>query len=161
MKSNHKGGIAFMKEKNKRCVLRCVKEEGPISRSEVADQLQLSKPTVSALVEELLQENWLKEVGPGSASLAGGRKPIQLLFNSKAAYVIGIDMGGTKVRAGICDLDGHLLAVNEFPTQIQKKTLLETLKHNVEKLLKQTSLQPADILGMGTRNDGCGKRSSY
>ncbi|MDM5201298.1 ROK family transcriptional regulator [Fictibacillus enclensis] len=149
MKSNHKGGTAFMKEKNKRCVLRCVKEKGPISRSEVADQLLLSKPTVSALVEELLQENWLKEVGPGSAGLAGGRKPIQLLFNSRAAHVIGIDMGGTKVRAGICDLDGQLLAVDEFPTPTQKKSLLKALKQNVENLLNQASLNPDDILGMG------------
>lgn len=149
MKSNHKGGIAIMKEKNKRNVLRCVKENGPISRSEVADQLHLSKPTVSALVEELLQENWLKEVGPGSAGLAGGRKPIQLVFNSRAAHVIGIDMGGTKVRTGICDLVGQPLAVDEFPTQTQKKTLLKALKQNVDKLLKNAALKPDDILGMG------------
>lgn len=149
MKSNHKGGIAIMKEKNKRNVLRCVKENGPISRSEVADQLHLSKPTVSALVEELLQENWLKEVGPGSAGLAGGRKPIQLVFNSRAAHVIGIDMGGTKVRTGICDLIGQPLAVDEFPTQTQKKTLLKALKQNVDKLLKNAALKPDDILGMG------------
>lgn len=150
MNPNQMSGSAFIKEKNKRCILQYVKEQGPVSRAELAERLFLSKPTVSALVDELLQENWLKESGIGQSSIQGGRKPIQLIFNSHAVYVIGVDIGGTKVRTAISDLAGHILAVEEFHTQEHRISgVVKGIEHTVEKLLHQTGIEASDILGMG------------
>ncbi|AZB44628.1 ROK family transcriptional regulator [Bacillus sp. FJAT-42376] len=150
MKPIQLGGIAYVKERNKRLILRCVKEEGPVSRSEIADRLQISKPTVSALVEELLREGWVQESGIGHSGLQGGRRPIELLFNNRAAYVIGVDIGGTKVRTGICDLSGKVVAVDEFPTQTHLLSgILTALELSAAKLMRELGLVPENILGMG------------
>ncbi|MDN4071669.1 ROK family transcriptional regulator [Fictibacillus sp. CENA-BCM004] len=150
MKFIHKGGTAFIKEKNKRNILHCIKGDGPLSRTEIAERLQLSKPTVSAIVEELLNEKWIKESGIGVSKSLGGRKPIQLVFNCRAAYVIGVDIGGTKVRIGISDLDGNLLDVDEFSTQNHiHSSFLHAIKERVEMLLEKQGMMNGEILGMG------------
>src|SRR5690625_7434346 len=109
--------VAYIKTKNIRNVLNCIVEEDAITRADIAKKLNLSKPTVSAIVKELLRDCWIYETGSGDASAGGGRKPVQLAFNAKRSFIIGIDIGGTNVTLGITDLNGSVCAYREFPTQ--------------------------------------------
>ena len=101
---NKKLSNAEIRTNNKKMVLQCIKNYQPISRAEIAEKLHFSKPTVSLLVDELVREKWVHEKGIGESSSQGGRRPIHLYFNEKAAYVIGVDIGGTKVKTAISDL---------------------------------------------------------
>ena len=57
---------------NRQRLLEAIRRLGPISRADLAKRTQLSPPTVSALVEELVGEaGLLREVGVGASS--GGR----------------------------------------------------------------------------------------
>ena len=62
---------------NRQRVLDVVLRRGPISRADLAKRTRLSPPTVSALVDELVNDaGLLKEVGIGPSS--GGRPPVML-----------------------------------------------------------------------------------
>ncbi|WP_028783877.1 ROK family transcriptional regulator [Thalassobacillus devorans] len=145
-----KGDAAYIKNMNKQLVLTCIKDHAPISRSEISKKVNISKPTVSLLVDQLLKENWITETGPGQSSLSGGRKPVNLIFNPKAAYVVGVDIGGTKVASGIVDLDGRVYASREFPTQdFLNRSLFKRLHNDVAEMMKELNIRDQDILGMG------------
>lgn len=89
-------------------MLRLVRSNAGVTRAELASLSELTRPTVSSLVAELLQEGWIEEVGPGESS--GGRKPILLRFNPQARYVVGAELGAGHVRAVLTDLEGAVLA---------------------------------------------------
>lgn len=89
-------------------VLRLVWQEREISRADIARRRELSRSTVSVIVEELLGLGLVREVGAGESR--GGRRPIVLQFDDAAAVILGIDLGATHVAAILTDLRGGVLA---------------------------------------------------
>ncbi len=147
---NERGTPPYMKYLNKKQVLKCIKENQPISRAEIAAILQFSKPTVSNLVEELLDEHWIYEKGSGESTDQGGRRPIQLFYNEKAKFVIGTDIGGTNVRTAIGDLNGNIIHMKTFSTiNYLKADLLHQLHRVIQEMITESGLDEVDILGMG------------
>jgi hypothetical protein len=95
-------------------VFRAIGSNGPISRSQLVRATGLSKPTVLGLVTALEAEGLIR--GVSLASVGVGRTPIVYEHNPSAAHVVGIDLGGTTVLAGVADLSGRVLAEIEAPT---------------------------------------------
>jgi predicted NBD/HSP70 family sugar kinase len=79
----------------------------------------LSKPTVQAVVEELLRADLVLDA-PGSGSSGSGRQagppPRQIRFNANHALVVGVDVGAAKMLAMLSDLDGRVLATARCST---------------------------------------------
>ncbi|MBD1383416.1 ROK family transcriptional regulator [Bacillus sp. IB182487] len=139
-----------MKSFNKKCILQCIQDNSPISRAEIAVKTKISKPTVSLLVDELIGDNWVLEKGIGESSSQGGRRPIQLSFNEKAAYIIGTDIGGTKVKTIICDLAGNITATSSFTTnQYLQSGLLKQISETVDRMIGEHNIDVNKVLGMG------------
>jgi glucokinase len=145
-----KGTPLYMKYLNKKEVLRCIREFGPISRAEVSCKLNISKPTVSALVEELLEDKWIIEEGTGHSTSQGGRKPVQLHFNNEVYYVFGIDIGGTKTAIALCDLVGNIKDYQIFFTsEYLKQGLLHKINEIITEMLNKLNITKKKILGAG------------
>ena len=82
------------------------------SRGDLARHTQLSRATVSTLVEEMVRAGLVEEgTGPGSsgAGIEGGlgRPPVLLSLVSGAAFALGLDFGHTHIRVALCDLSGE------------------------------------------------------
>jgi len=93
---------------NEQVVLDTILHAGPISRAEIARRTKLSKPTVSDIVM-LLEESGLVHRIHGVAPRHEGRPGIKYVTNSNAGFIIGTDLGGTKVTSCIADLYGEIL----------------------------------------------------
>ncbi len=104
-----KGTPEYIKVMNRNTVLSLIVKEKSISRAMLSTRTNLSKSTVSSIVEELLGENIIREKGEGLSTKLGGRKPIELVFNPSAGYIAGIDIGATKSICVISDLSGRIL----------------------------------------------------
>ncbi|MEH7178118.1 ROK family transcriptional regulator [Neobacillus vireti] len=147
---NKKLSNAQIRTNNKKIVLQCIKNHQPISRAEIAEKVHFSKPTVSLLVDELVRENWVHEKGIGESSSQGGRRPIHLYFNEKAAYVIGVDIGGTKVKTVISDLGGKIICSSSFATKKHLNyELLKQIHKEVHEMIQRNQIDKGLILGMG------------
>ncbi|MEH7247615.1 ROK family transcriptional regulator [Neobacillus niacini] len=141
---------AEIRTNNKKMVLQCIKNYQPISRAEIAEKLHFSKPTVSLMIDELVRENWVYEKGIGESSSQGGRRPIHLYFNEKAAYVIGVDIGGTKVKIAISNLGGKIICASSFNTRKQLENgLLKQIQKEILEMIQRNQLDKSLILGMG------------
>ena len=68
----------LIKDNNKKQIYQLIEDFPGISRTQIAEQLKLSKTTVSALVDEMRQEMFVIDEG-ASESSRQGRKPIALL----------------------------------------------------------------------------------
>jgi predicted NBD/HSP70 family sugar kinase len=98
---------------NRQIVLNYVRERGPISRAEIAQETALQRSTVSLIVDELKAGGLIEEV---SGESTGGRPPILLSLRSADAVAIGVDLGTIRTVVATSDLAGRVLEQEEFPT---------------------------------------------
>src|SRR5436190_11786194 len=106
----------MMREVNRSLVLSLVKEGGPVSRAIIARSTTLAKPTVSAIVDELIADGLVREIGPGSTAVSGGRPPILLEFNARSTLVVGVHIGARRTTIAIGDAAGEEIARRQFET---------------------------------------------
>lgn len=86
----------------------------PISRASIARQTGLSKQTVSEVVHDLTNTGWICETGVTSGHIGRSATVYELVAN--AAYIVSIDLGGTKVKVAIADMACNIIATFEEPT---------------------------------------------
>ncbi|WP_096190391.1 ROK family transcriptional regulator [Evansella halocellulosilytica] len=145
----------YLKYLNKKKVLHYLKQHANISRSEIASALSISKPTVSSLVDELIEEQWVVEKESDVSTSLGGRKPIHLSFNRDARYIVGVDIGGTTVEIGIVNINGDVLATDSFETQAAlKDSLVRTICTVFKKLMKRLHIDEKKFLAIGVGAPG-------
>jgi predicted NBD/HSP70 family sugar kinase len=103
-----------LREIGEQAVLEAIFREGPITRPEISSTTGLSKPTVGAAVSRLEQAGMISALGPQHGRR--GRSPIAYVVRDKAGFVVGIDIGGTKIRAGAADVFGEAIGDEQQPT---------------------------------------------
>lgn len=101
------GRPEYLKELNTLIVLETFRNAGAISRADVARLTGISAPTVSKIVDKLVEARLLLSEGAGVST--GGKRPTLLRFNEGYGRVLGIDLGGTHLRVVVASLDGTLL----------------------------------------------------
>jgi predicted NBD/HSP70 family sugar kinase/biotin operon repressor len=95
-------------------VVQAIVTCAPISRASIAKQTGLSKQTVSEIMTQLEADGWVREIGRAKGRV--GRTAITYELIPESAYVLGVDLGGTKVRAALIDLGGNVVAECNKPT---------------------------------------------
>lgn len=97
---------SLMRELNRSLVLDLLKQKGPASRASIARVSTLAKPTVSTIIDELLKEGLVREIGTGKPTPEGGRPPILLEFNARSNYVVGVHIGVSQTTIVVADARG-------------------------------------------------------
>ena len=126
------------------------------SRADLARHTQLSRATVSTLVEELVRAGLVEEgagSGPADATAEGGvgRPPVLLSLVSGAAFALGLDFGHQHIRVALCDLSGEpvvddysLAEVDHAPSES-----LDLAQRLVHEALHSAGVAPDRLLGVG------------
>jgi len=106
--------IKIARQFSQRAVMEAIIQCGPISRASISRQTGLSKQTVSEVMRELEADGWVQESGRTHGHI--GRTALNYELVPDAAYIISVDLGGTKVRVAISDLAYHISAEEIAPT---------------------------------------------
>jgi glucokinase-like ROK family protein len=105
-----------MREVNRSIVLDIIRRGGKVSRTDLARRSSLTKPTVSAIVDDLLARGIVQEVGFGKTVATGGRRARLLEFNDASAAYLGIRFGTHTTTLSVADARGEIRAMRETPT---------------------------------------------
>src|SRR5688572_5797817 len=105
-----------MRGLNRSLVLDVLRHEGPMSRADLAKRTTLTKPTVSAIVDALLEEEVAVERGAGPSGTSGGRRPILVEFNGRSRFFVGIQVGEEVTEVALTDATGTEIASRSQPT---------------------------------------------
>jgi predicted NBD/HSP70 family sugar kinase len=114
LKRIHTAHFGTMRAINRQIVLNYVRDRGPISRAEIARRTSLQRSTISEIVDSLLGEGLIEEVGAGAST--GGRCPKLLALRASGAAAVGIDVAPTHTTVATCDLAGSVLEREVFET---------------------------------------------
>jgi len=130
-------------------ILNLLWKEREISRAELARRTNLSRSTVSAIVNDLLSTGLVKEARAGISS--GGRRPIILEFQDQASFIVGIELGATHVSCVLTDLRGNVRASWSAPAPVrdEPEVALKKMTMAVRSVLEADGVPPSQLLGLG------------
>ncbi len=103
-----------MREVNRSIIYDLIREGGDISRTDLARASSLTKPTVSTIVEELLAEGIVSEIGFSKSEPTGGRRARLLRFNPDASAYLGLRFGVKSTSVVLADGLGRVTDQTEI-----------------------------------------------
>lgn len=109
---------------NRRIVLNLIRTRQPISRADLARVSGLQRSTISLIVEQLIQENWVLE-GP-TGRLPRGRRPTFLRLNDERV-IIGVDIRPVQTTVALADANGKFISQEAMVTSPDPKVALQAL----------------------------------
>jgi glucokinase len=119
---------------NRSAVLELVRRNGPIARSQIGRQLGLSLPTVTRIIDQLIDEEMVRPTG--ESEWTSGRRRQLLEFNVDGHTVIGVDLGGTKMFGALANIGGEVVReISIDGHQTQGNESFKTLVNLIQELL--------------------------
>lgn len=140
---------AAVRAHNLSYVLNLIRDRGTITRAELMEITHLSATTISALVNVLIDSEFIHEAGIGVSS--GGRRPVVLQFNYNARYALGVDMGNTHVTAVLMNLAGEVIDTQTrfFDVMNRVSESIELIRSVIFQLITHNGIHIEDLLGLG------------
>ncbi len=147
------GSLETLRRLNRLRVIHALRDEGLISRAEIARRTGLSRSTVSSLVSELQADGLVVERSEPAAAHGdqGGRPPILLSFDASAGVAVGIDFDHHHVRVAVSDLSSRILAEREqgLDTDHLAHEGLDAAAELVDQVLTEAGVESARVIGAG------------
>lgn len=140
----------YINTANKIQVLDIIRNSDLISRAELAKKAHLSAPTITRIVDSLINtEKIVEEVGTGSSE--GGRPPHLIRFSGGDKYVIGIDLGTTHIDGIVANLDAEVVTEMRIPTFVESgyDEVINRTALLIRDLLDRSGVPSSRILGIG------------
>lgn len=142
-----------MRDINRSAILEIIRRESPVSRTAIAERLSVSLPTVMRIVDELIDEGFVRL--HGSTEFTGGRRRPLLEFDTENNLILGFDLGGAKMYGAISNFGGKILDqanINQHGTNSEESFSL--LVGLIQELLSSPSLDGKRVRGIGVGAPG-------
>jgi predicted NBD/HSP70 family sugar kinase len=130
---------------NRRIVLNLVRTRHPISRADLARLSGLQRSTISLIIEQLIEENWVME-GP-TGRLPRGRRPTFLRLNDERV-IIGVDIRPTQTTVAMADANGKFASQEVIATSADPKLTIETLVESVQRIIAGCRKKKVEGIGI-------------
>jgi len=101
------GDLSRLRQLNALSVLRVLRDERPLTLTELAKRTGLSRASTEDVARELLARGWVSELAPTVGTV--GRPARRYRFRADAGRILGVDIGGHKILAMVTDLEGVVL----------------------------------------------------
>src|SRR6187399_3237672 len=129
-----------------RLVIERLLRDAPVSRAEIARATGLSKQTISEVMRDLERDGWVAEDGQVQGSV--GRSAVTYALRPDAAFVLGIDLGGTKLHIALADMHGVTVAENIEPTAGEGgAAVVAQIGRMTDALLQRAGIPPQRLRG--------------
>ena len=140
---NHKNNII------KRNIIAYMAINGESTLSELTRELHISVPTMTKLVQELVDDCIVNDLG--KVETPGGRRPNVFGLANSAIYFAGINVARDHMAYVITDLQNNIILEhtdNNFEL-VDRPQCLERICQNIENFIATSGVDREKILGVG------------
>ena len=145
------GTLAWLRDRNRQCVVGVLRERGRLSQAEIARVTGLSRTTVHSLVAELKGWAMVQEVDAVQPDARGGRPAIQLVLRDASQAVLGIDFGHSHVQVAIADMARNVRAERRSDLDVNHHAIeaLDTSARLAAEALAESGFDRSSLVGAG------------
>ena len=143
-----------LRHRNRRFLLRLIQTEGPISQAELARRSGLGPASVSSILQTLIENGVLAEVGKTTSGL--GRKASLLTFNREEVLTVGVLIEQESCEVALVDLSGRVLdrATKAHARFEQPDQVVALVAEQLEALVQRSGVRPDTLAGVGVAVPG-------
>jgi predicted NBD/HSP70 family sugar kinase len=143
---------AMVRQANLRSVLEIFRADSPLMASDIIERTGLSRASVHAVCDELIQRGLVRELAqtPPSAANGMGRPSRTYDFHARAGFIIAVDLSPRTVRTLLCDLRGDVIAGESHtgPEMRPADVVVAEAVRLVGKMLAETGIAPSNVLAV-------------
>jgi predicted NBD/HSP70 family sugar kinase len=150
MLGRRRSTVRDLRRDNRSVLLSALYFDQPCSRLDLSEATGLSAASVSNVIRELIDEGIAAEAG--SVDSDGGRPRVLLRINPDHGYVIGVDVGETRVQVGLFDLAMTERAKAGYPLDPRQHgpgVIVAAILSGLDAVLTSTGVPPSAVLGVG------------
>ena len=138
---------------NRILIRNIIRKMGPIARYELAKETGLTPPTITAIVNELMEDGIVMEVGYGESK--GGRRPVMLELNSKAAYIFAVRIQRDEAVTALFDIGGNILEHHKQALDTSMvDDVVDAIGNSFDWLIENTGIKKEKVLCCGVASPG-------
>ncbi len=147
------GKPELLKRINRNIVIKLIMKEKEISRSQIAKVTNLALPSVMRIVDGLVEDGLVIDIGKGDSS--GGRRPNLVSLNKEAMYIFGVEIA-ENVEVILSNLAGEVVSkiVIEQTDDMVPLEILQEIYSTIEEIKKTTHMDNEKIAGVGIGTPG-------
>lgn len=139
----------YIRRKNRSTVFELIRKHSPLSRAEIARLTGMSPTTVSRIVSELYQQDFMHEIEQTTTGV--GRKAVMLHVNPGSVLSVGVEIDRSGIRIGIVDLDGKVVHSTQVTRDSREtpEATLERIASAIEELIQAEDIDRRKVVGVG------------
>ncbi len=146
---NALGGVVLKSHLLKKQIISSLANEPLLTVAELSQRLNVSTPTITKLILELVNEGYIRDMGKIETS--GGRRPVSFALNDDSGYFLGVEVANGCLRFALCDMNGNIVkhtALDEVYSMSSADTLDKIVVH-IEEAISNFGVERDKILGQG------------
>ena len=142
-------GITHKNNIIKRNIIAYMALNGESTLSELTRELHISVPTMTKLVQELVDDSIVNDLG--KVETPGGRRPNVFGLANSAIYFAGINVGRDHMTYVVTDLQNNVISERTDTTfeLVDRPQCLEHICQNIENFVADCGVDREKILGVG------------
>jgi predicted NBD/HSP70 family sugar kinase len=155
MLERRRSTVRDLRRDNRSVLLSSLYFDQPRSRHDLSEATGLSPASVSNVVRELIDEGIVAEAG--SVDSDGGRPRVLLQVNPDYGYVIGVDVGETRVQVELFDLMMTERAKADYPLDPREHgadVIVEAILAGLGAVMASAGVRSSAVLGVGVGVSG-------
>ncbi|MBQ0080112.1 MAG: ROK family transcriptional regulator [Alistipes sp.] len=144
-----KGGLSHKNNIIKRNILAYMAKNGESTLADLTKELKISVPTITKLVQELVDEGIVIDLG--KVETPGGRRPNVYGLAHTTIYFAGVNVGRDRMDYVITDLHNNVIyeKTDENFELTDRTNCLQTIIKNIENFLANCEIERQKIIGLG------------
>lgn len=149
----HGTNLSYVQAYNRRIALEVIRVHGPLSRTDIARHTVLTLPTISTIVQELIERKLVIETGP--RQIPRGKPPIDLVINPDGAHAIGLALGRDRLTGVLVNLAGTILQRVRYDFHLPSPDeAIALMDEAARRLSAESGLPFSRLWGMGLGTPG-------
>lgn len=133
------------RDMNRDVVLELIRVRQPISRADLARLSGLQRSTVSLIIEDLLEEGWIRE--GAVVRRPRGRRPTLLNLNDDLAMIV-CDLRPTQAVVAVVDLNGRFLSRESLPVLSDPAKAIAQIIERMKRLQRKHTQKTFEGIGV-------------
>ncbi len=142
-------GVSQKNNVIKRSIIAYMAVNGESTLSELTKELHISVPTITKLVQELVDVDIVADLG--KIETLGGRRPNVFGLVNSAIYFVGVTVGRESVYYVVTDLHNNIITQSYDPSfeLIDRMQCLDTICDGIESFIAGCGVDRTKIFGVG------------
>lgn len=131
---------------NRRITLNFLRHHQPMSRADLSRRSGLQRSTVSAIVDQLIEEGWITEGAIGR--LPRGRRPRFLHLNVERTGIVGVNLRPETTTVGLANVDARFEAQRSFSTPADPVVFVRLVARTIASLRTECPRMVCEGIGV-------------